>query len=212
MKYTNMSTQNEYDMSPTIVAKSDQVNADDLIGGPMTITISDVKILPSDQPVNIYFAGSDKAFRPCKSMCRVLVSLWGSDSKQYIGKRLRLYRDPSITWAGVQVGGIRISHASHIDGPQTIMISEKRGKRSPIKVLPLIDELQPQPQQKNDDRAAQWAREFIEKVDACRDTKTLATLIQANRSALEKLEAEHKPIANEVFSVTNAKRANLEAS
>lgn len=207
-----MSTQNEYDMSPTIVAKSDQVNADDLIGGPITITISDVKILPSDQPVNIYFAGSEKAFRPCKSMCRVLVSLWGSDSKQYIGKRLRLYRDPSITWAGVQVGGIRISHASHIDGPQTIMISEKRGKRSPIKVLPLIDEPKPQPQPKNDDRAAQWAREFIAKVDACYTAGALATLIQANRSALEKLEAEHKPLADEVYSVTNAKCKNLEAS
>lgn len=211
-----MSTQNEYDMSPTIVAKSDQVNADDLIGGPMTIKIREVKILPSDQPVNIYFDGSEKAFRPCKSMCRVLVSLWGSDSKQYIGKRLRLYRDPSITWAGVQVGGIRISHASHIDGPQTIMISEKRGKRSPIKVLPLIDEPkpqpQPQPQPKNDDRAAQWAREFIAKVDACDTAEALATLIQANRSALEKLEAEHKPIADEVYSVTNEKRKNLEAS
>lgn len=207
-----MSTQNEYDMSPTIVAKSDQVNADDLIGGPMTITISDVKILPSDQPVNIYFAGSEKAFRPCKSMCRVLVSLWGSDSKQYIGKRLTLYRDPSVTWAGVQIGGIRISHASHIDGPQTIMISEKRGKRSPIKVLPLIDEPKPQSQPKNDDRAAQWAREFIAKVGACDTAEALATLIQSNRSALEKLATVEPIMSQKIRHAVDDKRENLEAS
>ena len=30
------------DLSKTIIAKSDQLNADDLLGGPITITIEDV--------------------------------------------------------------------------------------------------------------------------------------------------------------------------
>ena len=205
MKYTDMTTQNEYDMSATIVAKSDQVNADDLIGGPMTIRIRDVKILPSDQPVNIYFDGSEKAFRPCKSMCRVLVSLWGSDSKQYIGKRLTLYRDPSVTWAGVQIGGIRISHASHIDGPQTIMISEKRGKRSPIKILPL-------PAEQPSDKAAVWAQDFIAKINACRDAKMLAGLIMDNQRALSKLAETEPELSKMVTNAATEKRRAFEES
>ena len=205
-----MTTQNEYDMSPTIVAKSDQVNADDLIGGPMTIKINDVKILPSDQPVNIYFDGSEKAYRPCKSMCRVLVSLWGSDSKQYIGKRLTLYRDPSVTWAGVQIGGIRISHASHIDGPQTIMISEKRGKRSPIKILPLIDE-QPKQPAKSSDKAAAWTNEFIGKIRSCSDAKMLAGLIMDNQRALSKLAETEPELSKMVTDAANEKRKELES-
>ena len=206
-----MTTQNEYDMSPTIVAKSDQVNADDLIGGPMTIRINEVKILPSDQPVNIYFDGSDKAYRPCKSMCRVLVSLWGSDSKQYIGKRLTLYRDPSVTWAGVQIGGIRISHASHIDGPQTIMISEKRGKRSPIKILPLIDE-QPKQPTKPSDKAAVWAQGFIDRVNACDTSEALATLIRDNQKAIERLSDDYADIAETVADALIKKREELESA
>ena len=197
-----MSTQNEYDMNATIVAKSDQVNADDLIGGPMTIKINDVKILPSDQPVNVYFDGSEKAFRPCKSMCRVLVSLWGSDSKQYIGKRLTLYRDPSVTWAGVQIGGIRISHASHIDGPQTIMISEKRGKRSPIKILPL-------PAEQPNEKAVKWAQDFISKINACRDAATLAGLIMDNQSALSKLATTEPELAAKVNAAAMDIRASI---
>ena len=210
MKYTDMSTQNEYDMSTTIIAKSDQVNADDLIGGPMTIRINEVKILPSDQPVNIYFDGSEKAFRPCKSMCRVLVSIWGSDSKRYIGKRLRLYRDPSVTWAGVQIGGIRISHASHIDGPQTIMISEKRGKRSPVKILPLADEpIQPA---KPSDKAAVWAQGFIDRVNACDTSESLATLISDNQKAIERLSAVSADIAETVADTLIKKREELESA
>lgn len=199
-----MTTQNEYDMSATIVAKSDQVNADDLIGGPMTIKINDVKILPSDQPVNVYFDGSEKAYRPCKSMCRVLVSLWGSDSKQYIGKRLTLYRDPSVTWAGVQIGGIRISHASHIDGPQTIMISEKRGKRSPIKILPL-------PAEQPNEKAVKWAQDFIAKINACSDAKTLAGLIMDYQRPLSKLAETEPELSKMVTDAANEKRNYLES-
>jgi len=199
-----MTTQNEYDMSPTIIAKSDQVNADDLIGGPMTIKINEVKILPSDQPVNIYFDGSEKAYRPCKSMCRVLVSLWGSDSKQYIGKRLTLYRDPSVTWAGVQIGGIRISHASHIDGPQTIMISEKRGKRSPIKILPL-------PAEQPNEKAAAWTKEFVAKIRSCSDAKTLAGLIMDYQRALSKLAETEPELSKMVTDAATEKRNELES-
>lgn len=202
-------------MSPTIVAKSDQVNADDLIGGPMTITIQKVdKKLddPSGQTAWIHYGDPKKTYKPGLSMRRVLIAVYGNDLRGWLNKRITLFRDPEVPFGSAKVGGVRISHMSGIDEPRTIMIATKKGTRKPYTVLPLIDEPKPQPQQKNDDRAAQWAREFIVKVKACDTAEALATLIQANRSALEKLESEHKPLADDVYSVTNAKRKNLEAS
>ena len=126
------------DMSSAIVPKSDQINADDLIGGPMTITINDVKITGGqEQPVSIYFAGSDKAFRPCKSMSRVLVSAWGPDAKAYIGRSLELYRDPTVKWGGMEVGGIRIRAMTDIEGPMTMALTATKGSRKPFTVRPL---------------------------------------------------------------------------
>ena len=74
-------------MLQTIVPKSDQLNADDLIGRDLTITITGVEIKGGqEQPVSIHFDGDNgKPYKACKSMCRVMVSAWGADSKQYVG-------------------------------------------------------------------------------------------------------------------------------
>jgi hypothetical protein len=89
------------DMSQVIIPKSDQWNADDFIAGPQTFTITEVRISPgSEQPVSIVLEGTDKFYRPCKSMSRVLVQAWGPDAKAYIGRSLTLYRDPTVKWAG----------------------------------------------------------------------------------------------------------------
>ena len=46
------------DISMTIKPKTDQLNADDLIGGTKTIRIRDVKATDSEvQPVSIFFDG-----------------------------------------------------------------------------------------------------------------------------------------------------------
>lgn len=65
------------DLSQTIAPKSDQLNADDLIGRTMTIKITRVsRMSEPDQPVAIYFEGdSGKPYKPCKSMRRLLVSV-----------------------------------------------------------------------------------------------------------------------------------------
>jgi hypothetical protein len=131
------------DMSSVIVPKSDQINADDLIGGDMTITINDVKINGGqEQPVSIYFDGSSKAFRPCKSMSRVLVAAWGPDAKEYVGRSLQLYRDPTVKWGGMEVGGIRIRAMSHIDNAMTMALTATKGSRKPYTVRPLLAEVQ----------------------------------------------------------------------
>ena len=133
-----MTTTDRMDISDTIIAKSDQLNADDLISGPVTATISGVSRGAADQPVNLHlteFPG--KAYRPGKSMRRVLVAAWGKYAADYVGRSLTLYRDPTTTWAGEEVGGIRISHMSHIEKTKRIVIQERRGKKTPYVVEPL---------------------------------------------------------------------------
>lgn len=126
------------DMTAVIVPKSDQINSDDLIAGPMTITVTDVNVVGgTEQPVSISFAGSPKFFRPCKSMSRVLVAAWGPDSKAYIGRSMTLYRDPKVKWGGMEVGGIRISHMTHIERDMTMMLTMTKQNRAPHRVQPL---------------------------------------------------------------------------
>lgn len=127
------------DMRAVIVPKSDQINADDLLAGPMTIVITKVEIRPgTEQPVSIYFDGdNNKPYKCCKSMARVLVTCWGPDANQYVGRRLTLYRDPKVLWGGLAVGGIRISHMSHIDAVQTMALTATKGSKKPFTVKPL---------------------------------------------------------------------------
>ena len=127
------------DMSAVIVPKSDQLNADDLIAGPITIKITGVTIKGgTEQPIAISFEGDNgKPYKACKSMCRIMVAAWGPDSKRYAGRSMTLYRDPTVKWAGMEVGGIRISHMSDIEAPLTMALTQTRANRKPFTVKPL---------------------------------------------------------------------------
>lgn len=127
------------DMSATIKSKSDQINADDLIGGPRTITITGVKLVAEDQPVAISFAGDDnKPYKPCKSMRRVLVRAWGADGAKYVGRSLTLYLDETVKFGGAAVGGIRISEMSHISSSVVMALTATRGTKKAFTVKPMI--------------------------------------------------------------------------
>lgn len=130
------------DLTKTIVAKSDQLNSDDLIGGPITVRITGVKVGGSaEQPIDISYEGDNgKPWKPCKSMRRVLVHIWGADGKAYVGRRMTLFRDPNVKWGGEPVGGIRISHLSHIDSPVTMPLTATRGSKKTFIVEPLTDD------------------------------------------------------------------------
>lgn len=122
------------DLSNSIIPKSDQLNADDLIAGPRTIHISAVKSGSAEQPITVHYDGDNgRPYKPGKSMRRILVAMWGSESDAYIGKRLTLFREPGIRFGSDEVGGIRISHAD-IDRPLVLALTEKRGKRSQYRV------------------------------------------------------------------------------
>lgn len=128
------------DMTESIAPRSDQANADDFMSGPRTFTITEVrKANNPEQPIDVVLAEFPKGrpFKPSKSMRRVMVAAWGPDASLYTGKRLTLYRDPTIRFGSEQVGGIRISHMSDIDKQMTLALTVTRGKRAPYIVKPL---------------------------------------------------------------------------
>lgn len=133
------------DLSTTIAPKSDQLNADDLIAGPKTITVTKVRgCAEPEQPVAVHFEGDDgKPYKPCKSMRRVMVNTWGADGGAYVGRSMTLYRDDKVAFGGIAVGGIRISHMSHIDREITMALTASRTKRAPYTVKPLRQTRQP---------------------------------------------------------------------
>lgn len=132
-----MTEQDIDDLSDTIKPKSDQLNSDDLLTGPITVTIANVTRGTPDQPVSIEIGEGRQPYKPCKSMRRVMISAWGVRGKDWIGKSMTLYCDPTVKFGGVALGGIRISHMSHISGPLSIMLTTTRSKRAPFNVLPL---------------------------------------------------------------------------
>lgn len=129
------------DLTDTIKPKSDQLNADDLLSGPMTIEVTELKSGNAEQPISIHWKGDPKRpYKPSKSMRRVLVNCWGKDGQAYVGRKLRLFCEPSIKWGGEEVGGIRISHLSDITAPMVTKITVRRGAREAYTVQVLEDE------------------------------------------------------------------------
>lgn len=122
----------------TIETKSDQLNAVDLLAGPITVTVKGVKQGAEDQPVIVSIDNGKQPYKPCKSMRRVLVGLWGADPSVWVGRKMTLYADSNVKWAGDAVGGIRISHMSDIgEHPKTLQLNETRGKKINYKIEPL---------------------------------------------------------------------------
>ena len=154
------------DMSPVIVPKSDQISADDFISGPRTYQIESVVINNgTEQPVNISLVGENRVWKPCKSMARVLVAAWGPDAKLYSGRSVTLYRDPKVKWGGLEVGGVRISHMSHIDRPLSMALTATKGRRADYTVKPLILQVSPPPSQEPAALTPKEAAEMIKKAE-----------------------------------------------
>jgi hypothetical protein len=127
------------DLTESIIPKSDQLNAEDMISGPMTVTIREVRQGSAEQPFDFMLVETPRAYRPSKTMRRLIVAAWGPDANQYAGRRLTLYRDPSIKFGGQAVGGIRIAAMSHISKRLEEKFQTTRGKRETFTVDPLPD-------------------------------------------------------------------------
>ena len=187
------------DLTESIVPRSDQLNAEHLLTGPYTVTISEVRKGTGEQPFDFHlveFPG--KPFRPSKTVRRILVHAWGVDANTYAGRRLTIYRDPDVRFGGQAVGGIRVSHMSHIDKPFTIALTETRGKRASHTIKPLpadAPRTAPVPNYMEDARAAQniagWRKVWQRAKDAGHLTDALkAELTAIGEAITEPADAE----------------------
>ena len=197
------------DMRDTIIPKSDQLNADDLIGGPLTVTITKVsRANTAEQPIAVSFDGDGgKPYFPCKSMRRVMVTVWGADAAAYVGRSMTLYRDPSVTWGGMEVGGIRISHMSNMDGPVVLALTATKKARKPYRVLPLVVDA-PKPAV---DPAVAIAAALVEAADKIETAEDLAAF-EASESAKKRRArlAEVRPeLSRDVEAAVMAARARF---
>lgn len=123
------------DLTFSIKPKSDQLNADDLLVCSKVITVTKVNLGNKENPVVINYQGDDgRPYKPCKSMRRVLIAAWGRDGNQWLGRSMQLYCDPSVKYAGQEVGGIRISHLTNIPRKMSMKLTAARGRKALFEV------------------------------------------------------------------------------
>ena len=126
------------DMTSTIKAKSDQLNAGDLIAGPVVVKVVKVDVRNGDQPISIHTDGGLQPYKPCLSMRRVLGKLWGGETDNWIGKSMVLFNDPTVIWAGKPEGGIRISHLEGISQNEEVPVRSSKRAVTRYMVEPLV--------------------------------------------------------------------------
>jgi len=202
------------DMSQTILAKSDQMNADDLIGRNQTIKISDVRVVAGEQPVAISYEGDNgKPWKPCKTMCRVLVGAWGKDGKNYIGKSLTLHRDPTVTYGGMAVGGIRISHMSDISKPLSMALSATKKSKKVYTVEPLeaaappAEEKPPAVTKKN--KWQDWGAAFVARLSTTTTVAEVDRMENDVAADLDKMYAESPKFHERIMQRITERRDSL---
>ena len=196
------------DLSPTIIARSDQLNADDLIGGPRTITITRVTADPSsaEQPVTVHYEGENgRPFKPCKSMRRVMVAVWGAQGDAMVGQSMTLYRDASVQFGGLAVGGIRISHMTGIDQDKQLALMVTRGRKAPYRVKPLKAPA-PAPRGEADDGASVTRDKMKRGIETA---PSLPVLADRWEMIVADLHLIPDPMRNEVEAAHKARKAAL---
>lgn len=104
------------DISKTLLAKSDQLNALDLSGAPIVATIKAVRPGDKDHPIFIDLEGMDgRPWKPSLGMRRTLSKGWGTETDVWIGRLVKLVNNPEVVYAGKAVGGVEVVAMSHID-------------------------------------------------------------------------------------------------
>lgn len=134
-----MSQTKVIDIRAAIAPKSDQLNADDLLTGPRTIRIRDVRVSEGEQPVSVFFDGdAGKPWKPSKTAMRCLAAVWGPNAAKWIGLSLTIFNDETVQWGGAAVGGIRVSAMEGLTQPRTLMLTRTRGKKTATTIEPLV--------------------------------------------------------------------------
>ena len=146
------------DVSKFIEAKSDQLNAIDLIGGDKTVKINNVNQVGDDFIIN-YDGDCGRPIKASKTFVRILSAGWGLNSDNYIGKHVTVYREESVIYAGKEVGGIRIRAMEGLPAnTMKVKVQESRGKFTEYVVTNLVPKEKPvYPQDRLDQNIEAWA-------------------------------------------------------
>lgn len=131
------------DLTESLAAKSDQLNAVD-VPTPRTFTIEKITENKGNpqQPFNFHLVETPgRPWRPNKGMRRVVARGWGEKDigTRYPGRRVTLWCNPEVVYAGVAVGGLQVSHLSDIDEPFTMPLRVSQKKVQQFTVQPLVE-------------------------------------------------------------------------
>jgi hypothetical protein len=190
----------------TIEAKSDQLNSDDLMAGPITVTITDVKVNENtdQQPVSISFTGDNgKPWKPSKSMRRALMLKWGSDEKAFIGRSLTLFRDPTIRWAGQEVGGVSISHMTDMADDSRFLLTSSRGQKKAMKIERLKMKSAEEQAEERKNRASTWVSQSKLEIKELDSAEAIEKWKTDNTPAMESL-GKYEDLLSELADFINA--------
>ena len=129
-------------MKITAPARSDQINADDFVGGPEVFTIAGVSEGKAEQRYDIALEETPgKAWRPPLTVLRLLIAAWGDESTRWVGRRVMLYRDETVMFGKDSVGGIRVLQMSDLPNnePFETKVMVSRGRRVKVHIEPLTE-------------------------------------------------------------------------
>ena len=199
------------DLTPMAATTTDRLVADDLIGGPRTITITGVKgaVMEGKEKALFSFEGDNgKPFIPCKTMVKVMMGVWGKYANEFVGRSVTVYRDPEVAFGGLVQGGVRISHMSHITEAITVVVQAKKGKKGPIRILPLVADVTPiKPARQT---AAEWAADHIAAVAEASHFARLDALIEHGAKPMAKLARDNIELHQKVSLAYKARRVELD--
>jgi len=194
-------------LEQAIAPKSDQLNSDDLVTGPMTIKITDIGYYQESgkTKISIRFDGDQgKPWKPCTTMARLMATVWevpkDDDGSALIGHSLTVYRDPSVKWSGMAVGGIRISHMDTIDKERVEMVTITRGKKEAMIIKPLKLAATVTPITPKADKAKEGSDALIAMIENCMTGDELADLLADAdvKKKMDYLESKRPELAKEV--------------
>lgn len=125
-------------MKVAIKKNTDQLNFEDFLGGvTMNVTIAAVEEGRKEAQYDIAIVGDDRYWRPPATVLKQLKLAYGEEGADWVGKHATLYGDPDVKMKGVKVGGIRVSHISHISKPLTTSLTITRGQSAVFTVQPM---------------------------------------------------------------------------
>lgn len=127
-------------MKRTVRKNTDQLNYEDFLGGvTRVVKITGVSDGRKEAQYDFSIEGDDRYWRPPATVLKLIILAYGDDDDNWIGKYAQLFGDPDVKMKGQKVGGIRISHLSHLkdDKPLEASLTVTRGQSAVFTVQPI---------------------------------------------------------------------------